>query len=347
MNQIKLIQKPIIEHELALVGASIEKRLKDLNLDNLVATTETVKSLKETRAALNKKHAELNDQLKEVLSPITDPVDEIKTLFKQNVTEKFKPADDLLKTKISSVEMKIKEEKEKKIRAYFQELCISEEISFLKFEDLNLEMKLSVTEKKYKEKCNEFVSKVVEELSLIDTQEYSVEILVEYKKTLNVAKSIADVKERKQKEAEEKERVKQAEYLKRAKRITAIGMKPDKETGTYVYNDFIYLTWDNVKDLEELEFSNKIIEFEEKIKEDWIEKAKQEPIKEPEVKKEPVQQEIPVTAPPAKPLKAPKVQEELEILSASFEVRGTLPQIKALAAYMRVNAITFKKINNE
>ena len=339
MNEIKLVQKPIIEHQLEKVGKEIDERIKALNLENLVATIDTVKALKKTRAELNKELASFEEQLKLALQPVSDPISEIKELFKTNITEKYSPADELLKSKVSEVENKVKDEKKQNIIDYFNELCAAEEIDFLEFSNLEIEINLSTNEKKYKERVNDFVEKVKDDIALIKASEHEAEIMAEYKKTLNVSRSVQDVKDRKERERIEKERIKQQEYLRRSKILQNIGMAADKETETYVYSAEIYAVWANLKDLEKDEFEKAVIDFEEKIKADKAEKAKAEKANEPV--KSPEQKEA---APVAPPIKAPEKVEKLETFPARFEVIATYPELMKLKKYLIDNNLTYKNI---
>ena len=51
------------------------------------------------------------------------------------------------------------------------ELCLSENIDFVTFESVALDINLSTSEKKYKEQCNEFISRIKDDLALIGTQD--------------------------------------------------------------------------------------------------------------------------------------------------------------------------------
>ena len=90
-------------------------------------------------------------------------------------------------------------------------------IDFVSFEAVGCQITMSVTEKKLKEQCAAFLDRVMEDLQLIATQEHKAEILVEYKKTLNVSLAIRTVKERFEAIAAEKER----EEAERAERERA------------------------------------------------------------------------------------------------------------------------------
>ena len=73
-------------------------------------------------------------------------------------------------------------------------------------EAVGCQITMSVTEKKLKEQCTAFLDRVMDDLQLIATQEHKAEILVEYKRTLNVSQAIRTVKERFEAIAAEKAR---------------------------------------------------------------------------------------------------------------------------------------------
>lgn len=358
MNEIKLIQQPKIQHALAEVGKSVTKRLAELNIDGQVATVDTVKALKELRATLNKEFTEYEEQRKAVKKAITSPYDEMEAIFKEEITAKYTAAIDTLKTKIATVEDALKTEKRNKVLAYFTELCTAENVDFLKFESLGLEINLSTSEKQYKEKCNAFVLDIKESLELIDTYENKAEILVEYKRTLNLAGSIKLVNDRKEAERQEKERIRLKEMQRRQNVLIAVGMAFDQFTNSFAYDDDIYMTVDTMQALTTQEFSDKMIAIEMNIKEKneqaraaaLIAQAK-EPAAQGEMfqQAEPIQQAAPevaqIHAPKvAEPLSAPTAESTPENVTASFEVITTMPKLKALGQYMRENGITYKNI---
>lgn len=333
-NQIVLKQKPIIEHQLKLIGKSVTERLAELNIDNLVANNDTIKSLKKLRSELNKEMSDYENQRKTLKLAIFNPYKEFEEIYKEEISDKFTGAIEKLKDKIMSVEIKIKEEKEENIKAYFIELCQSEEIDFILYPQLGIEINLSTTEKVYKEKVNEFISKIKDDLELIKTQEFEAEIMAEFKKSLNASSAITIVQQRKEADRLEAERIKRAEFNRRSIELNKIGMDIDEQTNTFQFNDNIYIGIETIKEFDKKTFGEKLIEFDEKIK----------------AYKNHGQQTIPIEEKKAEPIKAPieiKQEEkkpELEIVTASFEVKGTLGQLKALGQYMKENNITYKNI---
>ena len=66
-------------------------------------------------------------------------------------------------------------------------------IDFLSLEKSGIAITLSASEKSLKTAAKEYIDKVSDDLKLIETQEYSNEILIEYKKNLSVSAAITTV----------------------------------------------------------------------------------------------------------------------------------------------------------
>jgi hypothetical protein len=340
-NAIVLKQAPVISHQLKVIGQQVKAEIEALNLDKLVATDQTIQSLKKTRASLNKQKAGWVSEAKEVKDPIVNVIKQFDDEMKENITSIFEWADDILKTNINNFEMRVKDEKKATIEAYFVELCQSEKIDYLKFDQLGIDINLSTSEKAYKEKVNEFIDKVKDDVSLIDSEEFSAEIFVEYKKTLNASQSITTVRARKQAEAEEKERIKQKTIIDRKSAIKQLGFQEVSFTNSFNYNDQIYFTNAEIEDLTRDEFKERYLKFEAEISE--LQKANARPAEEKQVENFGVA--YVAEAPKAEPLQAPKTEEApAKKVIARFEVSGTMEQLKGLGEYMRANGITYKNI---
>ena len=333
-NEIKLVQLPIITHQLLIVGKSVTERLDKLDIEKQVATIDTVKSLKDLRAELNKELADFESQRKTIKTAILKPYDELESIYKTEISEKYTSAINMLKDKIAEVETKIKTEKTNNIKVYFSELCASENIDFIKFENLGIEINLSTSEKAYKDKCNEIISKTVDDLKLIKTTDFEAEILVEYKKTLNVSQSITLVKTRKESEAAETERLKQAEKVRRINVVKGLSMVWMDMTNSFEYDNELYITKEQIETLSKTDFQNKIISLEENIKAKKLALTVNKAIK----------AEVIETPKPSEPIKAPTEEVKEEIVKASFEVTGTMNQLRALGQYMKSNNINYKNI---
>ena len=339
IKKIELVQLPIIDHKLKEVGREVSQRIANLDLIKQIATVETVKALKDLRAELNKELADFELQRKFVKEGVNNPYLEFETVYKTEISEKYKDAIDLLKDKIAFVEDRVKSDKKESVKQYFDELCIAEKIDFISFEKTSIEINLSVTEKKYKEQVNEFVLKIVDDLNLIKSTDFEAEILTEYKSSLNVSKAITTVKERKDSEEKENARIKAELIQNRKNALVSLGMKYEEITNCYIYNDDIHISISDINLLTKENFITKFLECEAQIKE-----VKAKDLLQVEATPNVViysKKEI------ATPLSAPVVEviKETEPLKkASFEVIGTMTQLRALGEYMKSNNINYKFI---
>lgn len=203
-------QLPIIEEQLKTLSTEIDDKVSTAL--KMVCTDDTVKDVKKLRAELNKDFKELEAQRKYVKEQVLSPYQKFEEVYKTYVSDKYKEADQELKTKIDSVEDELKAKKEGEIKDYFNEYAISQKLDWLDYSRSNINVTLTASVKSLKEQAKEFVDKVVDDLKLIDSQDDKEEITVEYYKDLNVSRAITTVKERKellQKEYERKEVIEQ------------------------------------------------------------------------------------------------------------------------------------------
>lgn len=336
-NQIVLKQAPVIVHKLQEAGRQVTERIEELKIDKLVATEETLKSLKDTRAQLNKELKELEEQRKFVKNGINKPYLELENIYKEKISNKYTDAIEKLKKKIETVEIKLKEEKRDQVKEYFQELCAAEKIDFVTFDRAGIDINLSTSLKAYKKKAEEFVNRIKDDISLVETMEHQAEIFAEYKRTLNASQAIKEINDRKQREAEEKERIRLAGIAKRKNRLQLLGMKFDEFSNSYMYDCFFFVTLKEVEELSEKDFDIRVIELEAELSE-YNEAAKK-----PETEK---QYNVTYVATPPKeePLQAPIVEEKEKTFTASFEVNGTMAQMQALKSFLIENKITYKNL---
>lgn len=199
-NLIVVKQLPIIEEQLRLLGGEIDKKVEKAK--NLVATDDGVKELRKYRAENKKDFQSLELQRKSVKEQIEKPYKDFEKIYKEYVSDKFLEADKILKEKIDEFESELKIQKEEKIRAFFEEYKEFKNIDFVLFENLNLNINLSTTEKSLKEQVKTFLDKVSDDLKLIETQDHKEEVLIEYKKSLDVSYAVTTVVNR-HKELEE------------------------------------------------------------------------------------------------------------------------------------------------
>lgn len=196
MNEGLIIVKqlPIIEEKLKKVSEEIYKKVE--YIDTLVCSEENVKVIKEVRAGLNKEAKEFEDKRKQVKSEIMKPYEEFENSYKKYIAEPYKIADNKLKNKIDNVENELKANKKAEVENYFDEYLKSKSIDFVTFENANINVTLSASMKSLKEQAKNFIDKIASDLKLIELQEHKVDILVEYKKTLDVTLSAEIVNDR-------------------------------------------------------------------------------------------------------------------------------------------------------
>ena len=211
-NIITVQQLPVIVYErLESVGQEIDKRIAALDLDKQLVTEDTKKAVKDTRAMLNKELKDFEEQRKRIKEQVVAPYEAFEKAYNSFIKVKYEKADSILKVKIDEFDRKLKADKEARIRAYFTELCQANNIDFLPFERLCLNIRLNDSDKSLKDIVNTNIDNVVKSLefieSLTDPDEYKAEILADYKQTLDVMRSINNAKYRKQQREAELQRL--------------------------------------------------------------------------------------------------------------------------------------------
>ena len=228
LNEIvKIEQMPKVFEQLELIGAYVDEQLKDL--DKLECTDKNKQEVKDKRTVINNTLNMLETKRKEIKSKLNEPYDIFNKKYEETTKIKLQEASKLLAEKINKIEDEQKAKKREEVERYFNEYATSKDIDFVKFEQLNLNITLSVSEKNLKEQVKTFVDKVVDDLNLISSQEHKEEILLEYKKTLNVSSSISNVLNRykeleelkKKEEVKKQEEVKIQENVKRVEEVIA------------------------------------------------------------------------------------------------------------------------------
>lgn len=210
---IEVKQLPVIEEQLRSVSTVIDERVK--NATSLVCTEESVKTIKEIRAELNKDYKEFEGKRKLVKEQVLKPYNDFENVYKECISDKFRNADLILKGKIDNVENELKAKKEKEIKEYFEEYKTANNIDFITYEQAKINVTLSASMKSLKEQAKQFIDKIVDDLKLIETQEHKTEILVEYKQTLNVAQAITVVTNRFKAIEEEKKKIEKEKELQK------------------------------------------------------------------------------------------------------------------------------------
>ena len=199
------------------VKAEIQRRTAFA--DTVTVSEENRQEIKKMRAAMNAEKSRLDEVYKTALEKVIAPIQAVQDKYKDCVGL-YTKANSQLKAKIDVIEDGLKLAKENSVKEYFEELVTAKNIDFISFEQLGLKITLSVSEKKLKEQVNNIVERVATDLKAIDIQEDKEEVLIEYKKHLNVSEAVSTVAARhKAIQAEKERKIKQEEQ--RAKRIAA------------------------------------------------------------------------------------------------------------------------------
>lgn len=223
-NEIIVVkQLPVIEQQLAQIKEQVAERVQAAM--QLVCTEATVKEIKKARAELNAEFKAWEDKRKEVKTAVMSPYEQFEAVYKDCISDSYKSADKDLKQKIDEVEQQLKTQKVAEVKEYFGEYLASKDIDFITYEQAGINVTLSASLKSLKEQAKAYIDRIESDLKLIDTfTDLKAEILVEYKKSLNVSDAITGVKARAKAVQEEQAR-QEAEAEKRAaeaQRVEAI-----------------------------------------------------------------------------------------------------------------------------
>lgn len=223
-NEIIVVkQLPVIEQQLAQIKQQVAERVETVT--SLVVTEDTVKAVKKARAELGAEFKSWEEKRKEVKKAVLTPYENFEEVYNDCISNSYKTADKLLKQRIDDVENELKAKKAAEVQSYFEEYLASKGIDFVSYAQAGLNVTLSASLKSLKEQAAAFIDRIEADLKLIDTfTDIKAEILVEYKKSLNVSAAITGVKARAK--AIEQEQARQAaEAEKRAaeaQRVEAI-----------------------------------------------------------------------------------------------------------------------------
>lgn len=197
MNELIAVkQLPIIEERLKDLSVEIDRQVTEAL--NLAVTPETVKTVKEVRANLNKQFRELEDQRKTVKRQILEPYEAFDRIYRTYVSVRFNEADTELKRKINSVEDGLKQEKEDELREYFRELADSLHLPWLDYERGRFNVTLSKSMKAMKQDVYTFVDRVHSDVQAISVMPDNAEIMSEYKLYLRLGEAVETVKMRRE-----------------------------------------------------------------------------------------------------------------------------------------------------
>lgn len=161
----------------------------------IVFTEDTLKDAKNEKSEVNKFKKKVSDFRKKIVEEYNKPLQKFIDTAKTTETL-LADTYTTINNQVNFYEQEIKEQKFEEIRTYFEELKLKENLEFVTFEQANINVTLSSSKKSLKEQATAFIEKIVDDINLINTQQYVDEMMIEYKKDLNVSKAITDVNNR-------------------------------------------------------------------------------------------------------------------------------------------------------
>ena len=196
---VRVKQLPIIEEQLRAMKETIEQQTSETM--QLICTADTIQTVKDMRADLNRKFNALEDARKNVKKQIMAPYERFEETYRECVTDLFRRADADLKGKVDAVEGELKSICEQNLQAYFCELRDARGLPWLEYERAGVKVDMASakakTPKKLMDAIKLFVDGVAQSVATIEGMEDAAEIMAEYKATLDLPRSIGTVQERK------------------------------------------------------------------------------------------------------------------------------------------------------
>lgn len=167
----------------------------------VVFTAVTKEDAVKEKADINKFKKQVEDFRKQIVSKYNEPIKLFEDTAKE--TEKLlKETYNLINVQVKAFDDEQLEKVREKIESYFNEYAQSKNIDFVNFSQMNISVTKGLLTstgnltKKVQDQINEFVDRCAKDVDLINTLEHKEEILIEYKKNLKSAESIALVMDR-------------------------------------------------------------------------------------------------------------------------------------------------------
>lgn len=240
----------------------IKRDIFELDLENMEATEENKKKLKEVRKKLNDELSDIKNNEKQVKEEFTKPLDLLKEEL-QPVYEELKNASDLLKDKIDLVEDTQKEVKKNELIIYFNELKlltnqrlrdIGQNIDFITFEDMNLNITLSATETSLKTQINDNLEKRYNDIQIIHSNEHPSRLKAKYIKYKDISKALVELQTELKIENEIIENAPKVEVKKEEVKVEDVPTVEQVFRATFTIED----TKDNIKKVRQFLIDNDI-----------------------------------------------------------------------------------------
>ena len=215
-------QLPVIEEQLRTVKMTIQNRVNAVL--SMECTEDTYREIKKARADLNAEFRELESRRKAVKTQVEAPYKAFEKVYKDCAADIYAQADRELAEKIYAVEGGLRRQKAAAVQAYFSEyrdsLHLPADIASYDFAGINVT--LTASEKSLKKQAKDYLDRIREDLTLIDTLPDRDEVLAEYRKCMSVSKAVQAVRDRHARiEAERQRRLEAEEAARKTQEHTA------------------------------------------------------------------------------------------------------------------------------
>lgn len=191
---ITIQQLPVIVEQLHSIKAAVSEKVKSILA--LPCTDETVKEIKKYRADLNKDFKDFEARRKFVKNEILRPYEAFDMVYRECVTEIFNGAETQLKNAIDNVESAIKQGKANEVSDFYRAELAAHGLDFPSFGESGIKVGLSDSITALKKQASEIIAKTSEDVTMIMGLPFNDEIMVEYRNSLNVSRSIQTVNDR-------------------------------------------------------------------------------------------------------------------------------------------------------
>lgn len=196
---LRCLQAPVISEDLDNVRRGLEAVLQEVA--QLHPGDDSLKRVKSLRAELSKRFQTMEAQRKEVKRQVMQPYLQAEEKYKVCIAEPYQNADRQLKAWVDDYQNGLKEAKEKELQEYFDTLCLSQGVDFLRFSQCGVTVDMAMARQKESRKgmgtIHDFVMGVRHDLDTILTLEEGAEVLAEYRESLDLSAAILAVKNRK------------------------------------------------------------------------------------------------------------------------------------------------------
>ena len=212
-------QLPVIEERLREKAEEIQERTRFAC--SMVCTQDTLVAVKKIRADLNKEFTQYEEARKNVKRQVMAPYDRFEATYKECITVPYSDADKKLKAMVESVEYHLRDEKEKELRRYYREHLEAAGLDPAEwaFERTGIRIILSRSEKSYRSEIKKWVEGRAEDIASIRTMPDADEIMVEYKRCLNLSQAVVAVSNRRAAKEAERAAREQAEAAFEARMV--------------------------------------------------------------------------------------------------------------------------------